>query len=90
MKFLARSLHSLHINLWLSRLIFSVSINSQPDNIYIFGLLNIENRVKQQDSVMYTIYNNKSPYYIQENRLKLKIVIVFLQDPVRITFLYHQ
>jgi hypothetical protein len=43
-----------HFILWLNRLIFSVSINSHPDSICMFGLLNIENRVEQQDSVMYT------------------------------------
>jgi hypothetical protein len=38
-KFVTRSLRSLatklHIQFWLDTLIFSVSINSHPDNIYI-------------------------------------------------------
>ena len=39
---------------------------------------------------MYTQSTITKSYYIQENGLKLKIVMVFLQDPVSITFLYHQ
>ena len=33
--------------------IFGINQFTHPDNIYMFGLLNIEHRVQQQDSVMY-------------------------------------
>ena len=57
MKFLARSLHSIANKLHIVAQqvgIFDINQFTHPDNIYMFGLLNIENRVKQQDSVMYT------------------------------------
>jgi hypothetical protein len=34
--------------------IFDINQFTHPDNIYMFGLLNIENRVQQQESVIYT------------------------------------
>jgi hypothetical protein len=53
MTFVARSLHSLHIMAQQVD-IFDINQFPHPDNIYMFGLLNIENRVQQQYSVMYT------------------------------------
>ena len=57
MKFVAHSLHSIANKLHIMAQqvdIFDINQFTHPDNIYMFGLLNIENRVKQQDSVMYT------------------------------------
>ena len=57
MKFVARSLHSIANKLHIMAQqvdIFDINQFTHPDNIYMFGLLNIENRVQQQYSVMYT------------------------------------
>ena len=57
MKFVARSLHSIAHKLHIMAQqvdIFDINQFTHPDNIYMFGLLNIENRVQQQYSVMYT------------------------------------
>ena len=58
MKFVARSLNlianKLHIIAQQAN-IFGINQFTHLDNIYmLFGLLNIEHRVQQQDSVMYT------------------------------------
>jgi hypothetical protein len=57
MKFVARSLHSIANKLHIMAQqvdIFDINQFTHPDNIYMFGLLNIEYRVQQQYSVMYT------------------------------------
>ena len=57
MKFVARSLHSIanKLNIMDQQVdIFGINQFTHPDNIYMFGLLNIENRVQQQYSVIYT------------------------------------
>ena len=57
MKFVARSLHSIANKLHIMAQqadIFGIYQFTHPDNIYMFGLLNIENRVQQQESVIYT------------------------------------
>jgi hypothetical protein len=57
MKFVARSLHSIANKLHIMGQqvdIFGINQFTHPDNIYMFGLLNIENRVQQQYSVIYT------------------------------------
>jgi hypothetical protein len=57
MKFVARSLHSIGNKLHIMAPqadIFGINQFTHPENIYIFGLLNIENRVQQQESVIYT------------------------------------
>ena len=57
MKLVARSLHSIANKLHIIAQqvdIFDINQFTHPDNIYMFGLFNIENRVQQQYPVMYT------------------------------------
>ena len=88
MKCVARSLHSiankLHIMAQQAN-IFSIilSINShiQITYIHVWFVKYRKESSTTRISHIHTIYNNKGPYYIhfvQENRLKLKIVMVYI------------